>query len=127
MSRTIKQIIDAVDEIKPNGFSPARKTSWISELEGRIQTEVFLQAHDEVIVYQWSDTPGEGDRDTQVLVEPPYDNLYELYLAAQIDFANNEYTKYANSSEAFNNAMVGFIRWFAGRYRPADGYREGGS
>ena len=120
MARTIKQIVEAVDAIKPNGFTNETKTKWISELEGRVQMEILLQAHPDVIVYNWA-----ADQNTEVLVEPPYDNIYELYLAAKIDFANNEYTKYANTMEAFNDAMGAFMRWFAGRYRPADGYKEG--
>ena len=118
MSKTIEQIIDLVDEIRPNAFSNAVKTAWISQVEGRIQTEVFLQGEKEVVSYSWDE-----DRNREVLVNPPYDNLYELHLAAMIDFNNGEYDKYQNDTLMFNEALGAFVRYFAGRYDPAQGDR----
>lgn len=116
MSKTVKQIIDYVDEIKPNAFTPARKVAWLNELEGRIQIRVFLQDSVEVVQYDWTE-----DQNTQVLVDPPYDRLYELFLAAMIDYAHGEYALYQNSMAAFNELMGEFTRFFADRYHPADG------
>lgn len=45
------------------------------------------------------------DGDEALLVGPPYDNLYDLYLLAQIDFHNREAENYNNSALAFNTAM----------------------
>lgn len=47
--------------------------------------------------------PEDGDK--PLLVESPYDNLYDLYLMAQIDFYNREAENYNNSALAFNQAM----------------------
>ena len=53
-------------------------------------------------------------------MEKPYDRLYLSYLYAMIDFANGEYNKYQNSMQMFNGEFSEFMRWFAGRYFPAD-------
>lgn len=119
MSKTIKEIVEFVDGIKPNAFTNEQKVQWLSELEGRIQREVFLLHKAEVITYHW-----DSDKETQVLVEPPYDNVYDLYLAAKIDFANGEYMKYQNSEVAFDDAMGALTRQFAWKYRPANGFEE---
>ena len=49
--------------------------------------------------------PYPEDGDKPLLVGPPYDNLYDLYLMAQIDFYNREAENYNNSALAFNQAM----------------------
>ena len=33
---TLKEVIDYVDEIKPNAFSEATKTIWVNECEGLV-------------------------------------------------------------------------------------------
>lgn len=119
MSKTIREIIDNVDELKPNALSGEIKTRWISTLEGRLQTEVMLMGFEEVLTYRWPD-----DRETQVLVEPPYDDIYEKYLAAMIDYANGEYNKYENAMAMFNETLSAFTCWFAWRYEPANGYPD---
>lgn len=116
MSKTVGQIISMVDEIRPNAFSSAVKVAWLNEVEGRIQSEVLLMGPEEVKTYVW-----ETDQNTQVLVHPPYDNLYGLYLAAMIDFGNGEYNKYQNDMAMFNEALGGYIRWFAANYEPVQG------
>lgn len=118
---TIGEIIANVDDVKPNAFSEEAKTMWLNSLEGRILTEVMLMSAHEVQPYSWPEcesfTP---------LVEPPYDDLYGMWLAAQIDLANGEYDKYQNSMAVFNTAWGGFVRWFARNYEPAQGYRKRG-
>lgn len=51
---TLKECFDYVDEIKPNAFSNATKTIWLNEVEGMVQTEIFLWAEAEVFEYHWS-------------------------------------------------------------------------
>ena len=51
---TLKEVIDYVDEIKPNAFSEATKTIWVNECEGLVQTEIFLLNESEVFEYHWS-------------------------------------------------------------------------
>ena len=117
MSKTISEILRAADELRPNAFAPERKTDWLSRLEGQIQMQIFLQDGAETVSYTWPE-----DRDTQVLVQPPYDRLYELFLAAMIDYAQGEPGQYAASIAVFNGLMGEFARFFADRYRPADGH-----
>ena len=109
------KIIQLVDDIKPNAFSNETKTAWINEVEGMVQTQVFLFASEDIITYDY-----ETNADTEMLVAAPHDKLYWTYLAAMIDFANGEYNKYANTMELFNANFGEFMRWFANTYRPAD-------
>lgn len=116
---TVKSVIDQVDNIKPNAFSDETKTSWLNEVEGMVQTEVFLWASGQIITYDYS-----THKNTEMLVKPPHDKLYWAYLAAMIDFANGEYNKYQNTMQLFNSYYGEFTRWFARNYRPADTHGE---
>ncbi len=111
----IKSVIDYVDEIKPNAFSNEVKTMWLNECEGMIQTEIFLFAPLQILIYDY-----EKDKEKHMLVEPPHDKLYAAYLAAKIDYANGEYSKYENSRTMFQAHYNEFVRWYATHYRPAD-------
>mgnify|MGYP000237190409 CR=1 FL=1 len=112
---TLKGVIDYVDEIKPNAFSNAAKTQWINECEGLVQTEVLLRASEEILAYSY-----DADQNKTLLTAPPHDKIYGVYLAAMIDFANGEYSKYQNTMQVFNGFFGEYIRWFARNYRPAD-------
>jgi len=112
---TAGEIIAAVDEIKPNAFSTARKLAWLDELEGRIATDVMLMDVDCVpdLRLTESRTP---------IVQPPHDSIYRMWLTAKIDEANGDFDRYQNAQIAFDAAWRAFVRFFAERYDPAYGY-----
>lgn len=112
---TLKEVIDMVDDIKPNAFDENTKTMWINEVEGYVQTEVMLLSIDEIVQYDWA-----TDKNHELLVEPPHSKIYWTYLTAMIDFANGEYNKYQNTKQMYDTFMGEFMRWFARVYRPAD-------
>ena len=116
---TIDKCIKAVDEIKPNAFSNETKTEWLNEVEGMVQTEIFLFHPVDLVQYSY-----ESDKNTEMLVDPPHDKLYRSFLEAKIDYANGEYEKYQNSMQMFNSFWGEFLRWFALVYRPADTHGE---
>lgn len=117
----IREIIDRVDAVKPNVFTPEVKLDWINKIEGRLCADVFLMSTPQIreLVYRYPE-----DMDAEPLVTSPHDDIYELWLTAQIDFANGEYNRYNNSMTAFNAAYGNFVRWFADFYGPAQGYRR---
>jgi len=53
---TIQECFDYVDEIKPNAFSNETKTVWLNEVEGMVQTEIFLNAETDVFEYKYTHT-----------------------------------------------------------------------
>ena len=66
---TIKEVIDYVDDIKPNAFSNATKTIWLNEVEGQVMTEIFLWNEHEVFEYHYAsqDSTGITFPDTKTL------------------------------------------------------------
>ena len=116
---TLSELIGRVDETKPNAFSNDRKTEWVNEVEGMVQTQALLWAPPALFTYVY-----DQDKDKELLVDPPHDKLYPPYLEARIDYANGEYERYQNSMQLFNSFWGEFLRWFALVYRPADTHCE---
>lgn len=112
---TARQIIDRVNEIKPNAFTDAVKLAWLNELEGRVAAEVLLMPPAEI--------KGAALTMTSVpLVDPPYDDMYVHWLEARIDESNGEYSKYQNTMQRFNACFSEFVCWFCQTWDPAQGY-----
>lgn len=119
---TISEIIERVDDTKPNAFTAKTKMAWIGELDGKIAADVMMMNIVEVRQLEYSYPE---DLTSQPLVDFPHDSIYDLWLGAKIDFENGEYTKYQNSMEQFNAHYGNFVRWFASTYEPAQGYIRG--
>lgn len=115
----VGDVIERVDAMKPNAFDSLAKVEWLNTLEGRIAADVLLLAPAELgqLRYRWPE-----DRDTELLLAPPHDDIYGLWLQAKIDEANGEYNKYQNTMQIYNEHYGNFVRWFAGNWDPAQGY-----
>jgi hypothetical protein len=62
--------------------------------------------------------------DTVLLIPAPYDNVYVLWLQAQIDYANEDTAKYKNSSSAYNHAYNEFQRYYNRTHMPCSQPRK---
>ena len=112
---TIRECIEYVDDVKPNAFTEEQKVRWLNEVEGRVQSKVFLFGPDNITKYKWPE-----NADTELFVKEPYDEIYYEYLQAKIDYQNGEYDKYANSMTMFESVFAEFTNWFITTYHPAD-------
>lgn len=105
---TLKEIIQRVENEKPDAFDSPTKANWLTELEGKIALDCFLMSPKEAqaVRYSW---PKEQDK--VLLVRFPNEEIYALYLEAMIDFHNGEPDRYQNTMERFNQAFLGFKQW----------------
>lgn len=115
----IRDIIQLVDEMKPNAFTEQVKLAWIAELDGKVGANVMLMSIGDL---RQMDYGYPAALDYETLVEFPHDSMYQHWLEAKIDYANGEYNKYQNSMEQFNAHYGDYVRWFARNYEPAQGY-----
>lgn len=113
---TLKGLIEYIDQVKPNAFTPEVKTVWVNEIEGMIQEQIMLLSPADIITYDYAE-----DAETELLVPPPHTKLYYAYLQAMIDFAVGEYRNYANTMELFNRWWNEYAAWYALRIDPASG------
>ena len=63
--------------------------------------------------------PEDGDK--PLLVEAPYDGLYDLYLMSKVDFYNREADNYNNSALAYNAALDEWRKQYHRRHLPIGG------
>ena len=99
----INKIIEYTNEVKPNVISDELKFGWVSALDSRINREIFGKR--EEIIYR----SGE-DGNTELLVLPPFDEIYYYYVSAMIDFANNEISSYTNNMILYNDKFDEFAK-----------------
>lgn len=115
---TIQTALDRIDLLKPNTFPVEQKVAWLSELDGMVWREILL-VHEGV-------EPGShfkpydccSDLDKDLLVQEPYSDIYQHYLATQMDIANAESGKYAQDKVLFNNAWVTFGDYWTRTHMP---------
>ena len=82
----IKEAIRRTDLAKPNAFEEELKFLWLTALEGQIAADVFLMAPAETEQFEYSYPDG---LDMELLVKPPYDELYVLYLVENLHEGNS--------------------------------------
>lgn len=107
---TMNKVIEYIDGVKPNVYTENDKYQWIARLEGMISSEVHMD--DYPVTYNLPD-----DADTPLLVPAPYDDVYALYIAAQIDFFNKEYNNYNNSALMFAERLDQYKAWYIQRHK----------
>lgn len=121
---TILNLIEYCDRIKPNNFETADMIRWINEVEGLVQTEIYLFDINEILQYDWDDSWTDAQKNviynTELLVPAPYDKIYTTYLLAEIDNANGEYNRYANTKLQFDAAFAKYSKYIAQVYAPGN-------
>lgn len=111
----LREALEYADELRQgNVFSENMKTRWVTEFEQMQQTEVLLLSEADLISYDFDKEP-----DAELLISPPYDKLYYLYLMAQIDLASGDWAEYNNTLSIFNKAYGDYMRRVAVRIDPA--------
>lgn len=109
---TIRELIDYVDEVRPNSFGDKTKIVWINEIEGAVQTEIMGIYPSDVAQYE----VGEDD-DALLLVKAPHAKLYAWYLIAMMDLVSLGDAAYKNSYRIFNTFWEEYARWYLRTHR----------
>ena len=104
---TIAHAIARFDVLYPNSFAYHEKLKWLSELDGVIFHDIF-SAYKDSKVKSFDGYTIKTDKQTELLVPFPADDIYIKYLAAQCDCANSDSVRYQNSSMLFNYAYSAF-------------------
>jgi hypothetical protein len=122
MAKTIEQELEAFDNLngmKPHAFTKEQLTKWLQEMDQKtlLELHLFAAPTPRSFVYEYPQC-----KDWELLVEPPYDAMYDYWLAAKIDLYNGETDKAANSMTMFNNEYRAYATWFLNTYNPGGGY-----
>ncbi len=111
---TIAEAIAAVDELRENDVSREEKIRWLSNLDKKIKQE-FLDQYEETVDFDGYSE--ETDGNTDLLIPPPYDELYLYHLESMIHYRNEEMTRYNNAITLFNDAYADFRKHYNRNHR----------
>ena len=130
---TAGEVINLVDQLRPNQYSNAQKLRWLRRLDGQILAELE-STHEPAggdSSFEIRDSRGGEDAaeppalddsytaDTELLAPFPYDEeLYTAYLFCQIDLHNAEIQKYNQSLSLLAAAWRQLADWINRRRRP---------
>lgn len=92
---TPNKVIEIVDSIKLNSYDEETKFRWIGDLENIIKNQVIQEDNFKPLEYP-------NDADAELAVPAPFDNVYQLYVEAMIDYYNKEFGNYNNSNAMFD-------------------------
>ena len=132
---TIKDILDEVQEIKPNTLSEALAIKYLSRLDLQLWEEL-LSWHDGIDDFytHMFDVDAEGNETSKLpysaktntlLVPYEYAALYVDYLVMKIDLINNDLQRYNNSAINFSAMLDSFASFINRNYMPSKAYRVG--
>lgn len=113
----IVEIINAVDRLNANQYTTDEKIGWLNTVDAMIKSEI-IDTHEgaEDIVFEGYNP--DTDTDTQLLVSPPYSDIYKHFLDAQIYLNNSELNKYNNSIALYNNAYMAYQDYYNRTHMP---------
>ena len=116
-------IIERLDLLEPNDYSPEQKLRWLHSLDGKIYREV-IQTHEDV----WSPFPEPYESGAEeLLVGRPYgEDLYYYYLQAMVAAENGETQRYNKRMTLFNSVWQSWVNWYNRSHRPrrrGEGFR----
>ena len=120
---TLIEAINGIDAVKPNTYDQSEKIRWLSQLDGRIKTEI-IDTHEGGDAVSFNGYTEDTPLDRVLLVAAPYDEIYLLWLEAKIDYANKEYGKYNNSSSMYNNAYNDYWKYYNRTHLPISKQRK---
>jgi hypothetical protein len=114
---TIMEAISRIDILKPNSYTEKEKILWLSHLDGIIKSEIIdtHEGHEDITFEGYT---GDTLTTTELLVPPPYDDIYLKWLEMQMDYTNAEYGKYNNSMAVYNEAYQEYARWHNRNHMP---------
>ncbi len=101
---TLCQILERVDEVKPNLISEEIKRDYISELDTRTNIQILRRSGN----IKYTDL----DSDKELIIPSPFDRVYEYYLSAMIDYLNSEINSYNVNMALFNEKYEEYAKWY---------------
>ena len=122
MRITIQEVIDDIDSKKPNSFTDDEKKLWLSQVDGKVYTELFMTHEYPGELPPFTGYDQDTPPDTELLIPYPYTDVYKHYLASKMDLSNAELQKYANDHTMYNAEWTTFSDYWTRTHPPLNPY-----
>lgn len=102
---TIEEAINKAQELTGNTLPDVRLLEWLSELDGKLMLDFWKGD-------AWQTYNLEQDKERELLVPYPWDEMYPCYLEAMVYYHNGEYGRYTDSMRMYNAKELDFRKWY---------------
>ena len=113
----IIQAINRLDDLIFNTYTQQHKVEWLSRLDGMVKKQI-IDTHEGAEDVVFSGYDDSTDLKKEMLVPAPHDDMYLLWLEAQIHYHNGEYDKYNNAIIMFNAAFEAYHAYYNQKHLP---------
>lgn len=117
----IYKVIEQIKNTKPSQYTDEQLVDWLSALDGQVWADLMKRygAPAPVLPYR----PEVLGR--ELLIPFPYDGIYMVYLAAQIDYHNAEFERYNNGMMLYNAQLQAFYNAYTREHVAEPVYMKG--
>lgn len=105
------EAIELVDRLRPNTYDRKDKIRWLSQLDMRVKTLV-IDTHEGGDAVTFNGYNENTDLETVLLVPAPFEEVYERWLTAQIEYYDMQEDRYNNAMDLFNTVWEAFRCWY---------------
>lgn len=110
----IIEAIQIADKLISNAYDLETKINWLSAVDALLQRELVMR-HEGGVERNTKYTV--SDRETELIAESPYDELYIAWLKLKIHHYNGEIELYNNAAEEYNNLLYEYRKWYTRTHR----------
>lgn len=114
---TIMEAINRIDSLQFNTYTQNDKLDWLSRLDWSVKRHI-IDLHEDPEILTFSGYNDNTDLNTELLVPPPYDEVYLRWMEAQIHYHNGEYDKYNAAIIMYNTAFESYENYYKLSHMP---------
>ena len=115
---TAMDIINRLDLMEPNDYSPEQKLKWLSSLDGKIFNDVIL-THELPEGSEALKPPVYVNGNEELIIPEPHGtDVYYYYLQSMISSENNETQRFSNRRMLYNNAYQEWVNFYNRTHMP---------
>ena len=105
---TVREAIKRADRLRLNTLEEEQKAAWVMDLEGQLAEMFEVDPPDN----EWP------EKDVVLLMPPPYEEVYQLYLVCKIDYYNQEMELYENDLGFYQAQLSEAKAWYRRAHLP---------
>ena len=113
---TINDAIGRLGSLMQDTYSVQDKVRWLSEVDGKVKATI-VDVHEDGGPGHCCQYDPDLDMDLELLVGPPFEEVYLRYLEAQIHYHNEEYDRYDAAIALFERLLEEYRNWYHRRHR----------
>lgn len=107
----VSEALEKVKERKPNPYDDEMLLEWLNEIEARVQHELMDTPPEGIFTYSI-----EKHMERELLLPKPYDVIYIHYIIAMIEWNQQEYDAYNNTTDMLNSIFSDAQKYYNEKY-----------